>query len=443
MRGKKALRLLVQRLLGINLADYQQEIVEAIVYRTYEHLLITAATQAGKSYAVALGIVIFAALNPREKIVLIAPTREQARIIMRYVFDIFGRSDELSSVLDTDTRSHVERLKHEMRKSMLRLTNDTTIQILSAEGGLLGFSATVLILDESAEIDDETYRTQILRMLGAEEGVRKVLIEISTPHRRNHFFDSFNNPDVQTIQIDWKRAVEEGRLREDFIAKQRETLMPDEFACWYGAEFPDEGTKSVFPLSYIERAQALHVNKKVPYDYYTIGVDVARMGKDASVYTVLGKKGDAYNVVEILYHEKKPLTHLIGQSIKLMEKYKPKYVGIDDTGMGGGPIDVLQEKGYNVSPFIAGRRPKDKKRFMNLKAEAYIFVRKLMEDGLLGIPGNRFLIRDLIAIEREFTSDGKNRIVDPAKSPDFSDSLVYGIYAEHMNEEAGVIEIGY
>jgi len=432
--------------MGINLVEYQLEIVEAIYTRQYEHVVITSATQAGKSYAVAVAIVLFAVMNKKEKVVLIAPTREQSKIIMRYILEIFSQNPILGCMLDISTKETADKLKHEMRKTMIRLNNDTYIQILTAEGGLLGFSATLLILDESAEIDDEVYRTQIRRMLGADEGVKKILVEISTPHKRNHFFESFSSPTAKVIQVNWQRAVKAGRLRPEFVKEQEEILMPDEFKMWYGAEFIDEGKHQMYPYSFVERAQVIYSNQpKQTYKKILIGIDIARYGIDSTVYTIVGydEEKDYYQILDIQNHEKMSLAHTMGKAINLIEEYKPEVVGVDDIGIGGGVTDQLKDLGYNVVPFIAGKQPLDTKRFANVKAEAHMFVRNLMEKNKLGIPKNRFLIRDLTTIEKEFTADGKNRIVDPEKSPDYADSLIYAIYCNQLQERVMFINMGY
>jgi superfamily II DNA or RNA helicase len=50
------LRKFVTKTTGIELAEYQLEIVGDILSRRHKHLIIVAATQSGKSYAVALAI---------------------------------------------------------------------------------------------------------------------------------------------------------------------------------------------------------------------------------------------------------------------------------------------------------------------------------------------------------------------------------------------------
>ena len=90
-------------------------------------------------------------------------------------------------------------------------------------------------------------------------------------------------------------------------------------------------------------------------------------------------------------------------------------------------VDRLKEQDFYVTDLIAGGNPENTERFVNLKAELYFEAKKLFEEDKLKIIGNQQLIDELVAIEADYTSDGKLWIVDPRKSPDFADSLVYAL----------------
>jgi len=97
-------------------------------------------------------------------------------------------------------------------------------------------------------------------------------------------------------------------------------------------------------------------------------------------------------------------------------------------------VDRLQEQGIYVEELNAGNRAKDDERFSNLKVELYFMAKRLFEEGQLKILREQQLIDDLLCIETDLTSDGKLRVCDLSKSPDFADSLVYGLTARESGE---------
>lgn len=242
---KQALSELIPTLFKIEdnplvLTPGQLEIAFAILSDELKRVWISTTTQYGKSMTVAIGAVLLAA-RMHKKILIIAPKRDQARIIMRYVLDFVTQSSFLTKgLLDVDT---VEKLKTERSKDRLAWDHGGEIMIATAEGkagtgsGLLGFGADVIIVDESASIPDENFQ-YILRMLGRHADTK--LVEISNPHSRNHFFESSNDSRYLKIHIDYRQAIAEGRLTEVFIEEMRQRMSQLMFKIMYEVLFPDD-----------------------------------------------------------------------------------------------------------------------------------------------------------------------------------------------------------
>lgn len=430
---------LVKDLTGITLASYQVQIVETIVLKKRKKILIKAATQAGKTFAVGVAVALYASMYPNEDILLIAPTKPQAKILIDYVIDAFSKSPTLSKMVSYSYSDIVDKLKAKRRKSEFSLVNGSKICCLSADGALLGYGATLLVLDEAAEIDDEKYRTQIRRMVGGVRASQPIQVLISTPHKRNFFYDEFETEsDALKITVSWEDAVREGRLHRDIVEDQRRDMTTEEFRSWYEADFVDAAQNQFFPHSIIYYSKNRPYSKK--YHVYYLGVDVARFGKDRCVFTIVGRnlQTQNYEVINIEWLSKSSVNEVVDKIKQLYEVWKPDCVVIDDAASGGGVVDNLRKEGYKIKPFISGRRPRDVKRFANLKAEAYTYIKKLFENKQIKIPDNKFLINDLVKMEFEFTTKGQIRIVDPMNSPDFADSMVMAMYADKISGDTEV-----
>ena len=91
-------------------ASYQGKIVEAILYKKYEHTLILATRQGGKSYGVGWGLTLLGRFGKNEYILLIAPTKEQATVIYNYVLEFAKKSPLIYGSLAIVTGKHSYKL---------------------------------------------------------------------------------------------------------------------------------------------------------------------------------------------------------------------------------------------------------------------------------------------------------------------------------------------
>jgi len=171
------------------------------------------------------------------------------------------------------------------------------------------------------------------------------------------------------------------------------------------------------------------------YGERLLSVDCARFGMDFTVYTLLDRVGEEnYRIVDIISNEHKDTMTIAGRIIELMKSHNisSPNVMVDSAGVGGGVYDRLKEQGFTVNSIVAGTKCTNEKiaeMCLNLKAELYFKAKRLFEQDKLKIINKGDLISELRKMKRDFHSTGKAKIVDPDKSPDFADSLVYGLYA--------------
>ncbi len=213
--------------LGYALRDGQLKIVGSVLDPKVKRLIVSAVTQYGKTRAVAIGVLLYILMNENKRILFIAPTIDQTNIIRNYVSEHIAASRQLASLVNKPRRSNPEDLKNEMSKKRLTLKNGCEIITLTAHGAgeepgkqLMGFGGDVIVVDEACLILDEVYRKRIKRMLGSNPD-SKLIILVNPWHRRNFAFRAWRNPRFKKIHIDWRQAVAEGRVTEEFIADMR------------------------------------------------------------------------------------------------------------------------------------------------------------------------------------------------------------------------------
>jgi len=436
----------------VTLTPLQERIVSCVAFDHHPRTVISCMTRYGKSYSVALGILLWIISNVNKKIIIIAPTNEKTSIIRNYLSHFVTQSTFFMQQLDLD-KTGTERIKKEVSRKRMTWKNGVEMRTLSAEGkgeALMGFGADKVIVDEECDIDYETYRSKITRMLG-DHPEDSTYVGIGNPwHRDNQMYQHWINPNWYKIYIDWKIALKENRITAEFINEQRTILTPREFQVLYDAEFPEESEDQLIKYFWIQRAIRPIENLQ---GQKILGVDVARTGIDSTVLT-FGRETDKgeYLVEGIKEYNQQDTMQTVGKILELNKEYNFDRITIDTSGLGAGVTDRLKEaknegriKGKIVA-YEGGKssltdfkrktqeRKEIKTRFLNMKAEAYFKLRDLFEENKIIIPKHHKLINQLTKMKWELTSSEKIHILGPGeaegdtaekKSPDFADSLCY------------------
>lgn len=103
---------------------------------------------------------------------------------------------------------------------------------------------------------------------------------------------------------------------------------------------------------------------------------------------------------------------------------------VDEAGVGGGVFDRLKEQRYKCSGFNGGRAARDRRKFVNLRAEAFWELRKVLEAGAVALPRDDQLWDELTALR--WSVDSQGRVALEAKdalrdrigrSPDKADAV--------------------
>lgn len=231
---------------------------------------------------------------------------------------------------------------------------------------------------------------------------------------------SFDHPNVKTGTI-----TVPGAVTRDWIEERRKDWGEDS-PLWKAkvlGKFPDEGDDTLIPLSWAEACVGLELGTE---GLKKLGVDVARFGSDMTVFcTMLGP-----TVKPLEWVNKKDTNFTIGRIKVLNIENSYDSIGVDDTGVGGGVTDGLQDSGTNIDPVNFGEAAVESDKFENMKAELYWNLREDIRDKKISLPDDKELVNQLCSIKYSYTRKGKIKIESKdemkkrgLKSPDKADAL--------------------
>jgi Terminase large subunit, T4likevirus-type, N-terminal len=217
--------------LGITPDPWQANVLRS----PHQRIQILASRQSGKSLVCGIYALWFALNHQKTTVLIISPSLRQSQLMMRNILDWFGELKVPSEV-----------------ESALSLRVATTKSVIVALPGIektiRGYKADCIIFDESALIEDDTYRA--VRPMAAVSDAK--IFAIGTPHgKRGWFYESWTNSDeFYKVKV---TAAECPRLasRPEYLAQERRQLgqfwFEQEFECVF-----HQAESSIFRLELIE-----------------------------------------------------------------------------------------------------------------------------------------------------------------------------------------------
>ncbi len=468
-----------------HLTLYQSIIVRKIAFSEVKRFSISAYTRYGKTQIVAIAVAMYILINENKKIKFIGPKVEQAGLIREYLTELIVCCPELLEIAELDSRGR-DRLKKEASRNRLTFKNGCEYRVISAHGkgfAAMGHGGDLIIIDESAMISRESY-AKIVRLLG-DDPVNSMLVEMFNPWDRDTVaFDHSISNRFERIEIGWKIGIKEDRITKEFVEEMREELTPMEFIVLYESKFPEESEDSLHNLSKIEKAEKIRFNlndqlktiirqlaqaHKMPEDRVKelkteiaryrriISCDPADMGMDLTVI----KWGVSYDnqkyELEGIYSEPKsdPM-EIVGKVMEIVRTFVGTkvqgLVNYDGIGIGTGSVsrtkEILKEKGYknvrvnNCKYGENKQMTKAEKSLYRINKAKYNFrLKELFLEEYISFSRirkhqeYRKLKSQLLSMKWKRSSAEKREIIDPEKSPDYNDAMVYFIWPPegHLN----------
>lgn len=172
----------------------------------------------------------------------------------------------------------------------------------------------------------------------------------------------------------------------------------------------------------------------------TMGVDVARFGDDRTVLLVVqGPEilhAEAYGKQDTVFTANRVIAVAKAHGLYPADAHR---ISVDDTGVGGGVVDLLRGSGWYVNVENFGEKPKlDEESVVNRRTELWIALRDWIrtEACLAGLSREtrEELRADLTSVKYRFHPDGR-RILEPkddlrkrlGRSPDYGDALALAL----------------
>lgn len=231
-------------------------------------------------------------------------------------------------------------------------------------------------------------------------------------------------------------------------------------------EFPVAGDNTLMPLGFVESSQ-LRVAYPTDSDRKCIGVDVARFGTDSTVLTALhGPK----QLARKEYYKNDAL-QVVGETINMSREIGgADIIVIDETGVGGGVVDLLKDAlrngdlqknceirgvqfGSSANDADSLDAQKDREKFVNMKARMFGLLAddlKNEKDGLV-LLNEAVYLEELPSILYRYNQKGQMVIESKdeykkrtgRKSPDSADSLALANFGRYDELKIGTFTKNY
>ena len=429
-----------REVLGVDLWAKQVEVLTALT--EHRRVAVKAGNGLSKGFCAAVAVLWYIHTHPDEAIVLTtAPTFRQVRhILWRQIHRLYRPAAEL--------------LGGEMFHTRWELSPERYALGLSADGAdqFQGFHSPnmFIVADEAEGVSEQIYEAVEAVMTSADLS----LLLIGNPttmegafrrafHEERSIYRTVTISALESPNVQAGRVVIPGLTTAHWVEERKQIWKEDGplYRARVLGEFADQGEDTLIPLTDIEAA-VNHIVDAVSWTVdsetvigsertaavdVVIAVDVARYGSDSSV--ILRRRGDDVEDIQTLMQT--DTMQLVGRISAAIREHNPAHVLIDEIGIGAGVVDRLRELGHPVHGVNVARKPRNARKFLNLRAEGYWRLRDRFASGYISIPDDRQLIAELSSL-RYFYAEGDRLKIESKDdirkrglpSPDKADALM-------------------
>lgn len=431
-----------QHILGLKLWSRQREFLEAVL--TQRKVGAKGGHACGKSIAGAVAAIHFVASVPGRRAVLLSTS------FAGCVARLFGDCARI-------VRQSKMPIGADVRASSIVFGPGWQIEVVSPDesAGLQGRHAaagTLVAIDEAQGIAAELWEGAGALVTGEHD--RMVAMgnptSLGTPFHRAFTVDraawrclTFNSEELAEKVERGEEPALPGLCSRAFITDAERTWGRGSglFASRVLGEFPSEGSEGLLNLADLEAGAALSKPAEALEELgLAMGVDVARYGRDSS--TAVFIRDGIVCGLEVWHGS--DLMSTAGKVLDLMRQWgvPAERVRIDETGLGGGVVDRLQEQSHYVRGINNAQSPSGDWQHvigntpvLNARAESYLAVGRLVARKALIVPSrHQQLWGELSAIRYQFDSAGRLKIESKdelrgriGKSPDAADALALAL----------------
>jgi hypothetical protein len=212
------------------------------------------------------------------------------------------------------------------------------------------------------------------------------------------------------------KSTDNPTIKDDplFVAQIKQ-LSQEEYTQEVEGEFLDIGD-SLIPFELLMASYSRSWKPRGNTRFY-MGVDVARSGRDETVYMIIEvDEDDKIRVVEYQKESQSNLVDVVGKIGELLVKYPIETAYIDETGLGGGVVDLARRRDYPIRGITFS---------LSEKSKMYSNIRMIFENKKIVVPqDDKKVLYQLSYLKREYTEEGKLKVkVDEGTKDDHADAL--------------------
>jgi len=368
----------------------------------------------GKTDACAAAIVGELFAGPPSRVLILAPTLDQAKLLFERVVELLHRFlDECARDSAQAADDSNSRVKTRWSPYPRLAFGEHTVTARSGHIGrsLRGNEATHVVVDEAAYVPEELVAEVAMPMLATNNGR---LTLISTPNGLNHFWRFFKKGELGEHGI-WSRTApswESPYVSQEFLDIQRQLISRRAFEIEYEAQFVD-ASGTMFGGEMVDSCIVPEVHRSE--DCAAIGIDWGRY-RDYTAVAVLQGGRMAAQLVAVQQFNKASWQEMIDRGAEIAKSFPGAMVIADGTGSGDAVCEMLEKtlgRTVAVHPFTNSSK---RKLIEGLRAG--------MERRAIAIPPEPELIRQLKHFEVALSTSG-NQLMN-AKSG-YHDDLVIAL----------------
>lgn len=398
----------------------------------------------GKTSVEAVVLLWFLSCFRFPKVIATAPTRQQLNDILWSEVEKWRSKSPLLQELLTWTKTYVYMKGYEKRWFAVAKT-------ASEPENMQGFHEEnmLIIVDEASGVEDAIMEA----ILATLSGKNNKLLMCANPTRTTGTFYDSHNRDRGMYKCHRVSSLDSARTNKEniasFIRKYGEHSNVVKVRV-YG-DFPAQEDDVFLPLPLIEQSVINELDTEKIYKI-TMGVDVARYGDDE---TIIATNAGGDIDIPVVRHGQSLMTtvgDIVMQYKRLIKEY-PNYKGvitvnIDDTGLGGGVTDRLEEvkeeerlRRLEIVPVNFGSKPPQdgsEDRYQDISTYMWATLKTLMENREVRIVNDEELVAQLSVRKYSITSTGKIMLESKKamkdrgiKSPDRGDAVVLSCYSQN------------
>lgn len=434
--------LFAKEVCSYNPDEWQRNVLMDIA--GYTKVSVRSGHGVGKTSVEAIVLLWFLSCFRFPKVIATAPTRQQLNDILWSEVEKWRSKSPLLQELLTWTKTYVYMKGYEKRWFAVAKT-------ASEPENMQGFHEEnmLIIVDEASGVEDDIMEA----ILATLSGKNNKLLMCANPTRTTGTFYDSHNRDRGMYKCHRVSSLDSTRTNKEniaaFIKKYGEHSNVVKVRV-YG-DFPAQEDDVFLPLPLIEQTVVNEIDTEKIYKI-TMGVDVARYGDDE---TIIATNVGGIIDIPVVRHGQSLMTtvgDIVMQYKRLINEY-PNYKGvitvnIDDTGLGGGVTDRLEEvkieerlRRLEIVPVNFGSKPPQdgsEDRYQDISTYMWATLKTLMENKEVSIANDEELVAQLSVRKYSITSTGKIMLESKKamkdrgiKSPDRGDAVVLSCFSQN------------